>query len=79
MDLYSKGVLTVIAVCLVVIALKQWEPKEAHAGVFDGTPTVGDLMELRDIKDPTKRQEAAQKIMRRVPLVRIQGGSVSVD
>ena len=79
MDFYTKGVLTIIAASLLVIALKQLEPKEAHAGVFDGSPTVGDLMELQGIKDATKRQETAQKIMRRVPLVRIQGGNVSVD
>ena len=77
MDVYSKTILTVIAACLIVIAVKQVEPSEAHAGPFDGAVTFGDVMDLQEIKDPTAREEAFKKINRRLPLVRIHGGFVS--
>ncbi len=71
MDRYTKAVLTVIAVSLSMIAVKMWEPREAHAAVFGSAPTVGDL---RNAKDP----EARTRLINSVPLVRVFG-SVSVD
>jgi len=79
MDKYTKTVLTIIAVSLTLIVVKLWEPREATAGVFSGGPTVGDLMALRDIKEPAKLQEAKDRLYRSIPLVRVQGGQISAD
>mgnify|MGYP001201134208 CR=1 FL=1 len=74
MDRYSKTVLTIIAIALAAIAIKLWEPRPAQAAMFEASrPTVGDLMDLRNIKDQQKMQEAAIQITRRVPLVRVHG------
>ncbi len=73
MDGFTKAVLTVIAVALTLIAAKMWAPGEAHAqGLFSGAPTVG---EFQDAKTP----EDKQKLFRRIPLVRVQGGTVSIN
>ena len=79
MDFYTKFVLTVIAISLVIIATGRIEPKEVHAGSFSSGPTIGDLMDLRDIHDQNKLAEARTKIMRSIPLVRVQGGQISAD
>ncbi len=78
MDRYTKVVLTVIAVALGVVALRIVEPQEANAAGFSlaSAPTYGDILALRDIKDTTQRKEAYLAILRRIPLVRVQGGSV---
>ena len=74
MDRYSKTVLTIIAVALAAIAVKLWEPRPAQAALFETSgPTYGELMDLSKINDPTKVQEAALKIVRRIPLVRVHG------
>ena len=79
MDKYSKFIFTVIAISLVIIAAKVIEPQEAQAGAFSSSPTVGDLMDLREIQDPAKLSEARNRIIRNIPLVRVQGGQISAD
>ena len=73
MDRFTKAVLAVIAVALVSIAAKMWAPNEAHAhGMFSAAPTVG---EFQDVKTDADRQ----KLLRRIPVVRVQGGSISIN
>lgn len=78
MDRYTKFVLTVIAVALVVIAFKGEMQPAAQAGVFSQGPTVGEVMALRDIKDPAARKSAEEQLRKNVPLIWIQGGNVHV-
>lgn len=73
MDGYSKILLTIIAASLVLIVAKLWEPREAHAqGFLSSAPTIGDFQDA-------KTTEQRQKLVRRIPLVRVQGGFVSTD
>lgn len=80
MDKYTKAVLTVIAASLAVVALKLVQPQEAHAGLLSSSPpTYGDFLALRDIKDAAARKEAYMKLMRSIPIVRVQGGQIDAD
>lgn len=79
MDLYTKIILTIIAISLVIIAAGKLETPTVHAGAFSSGPTIGDLMDLRDIHDQKKRSEIRTKIIRNIPLVRVQGGQISAD
>ena len=73
MDRFTKAVLTVIAVSLLLIAAKMWVPNEAHAqSMFSAAPTIG---EFQDVKS----DEARTKLVRRVPIVRVQGGNISIN
>ena len=78
MDRYSKIVLTIIAVALAAIAVRLWEPQPAQAAMFESALTLGDLMDVSKIADQTQKNDAALRIMRRIPLVRVHG-SVTVD
>ena len=75
MDNISKAILTVIAVALCVIAFK------VHnlGGSFAGVPTFGDFIALKDIKDPEQRKETHLRLIKRIPLVRVQGGQIDAD
>lgn len=79
MDYYTKFILTVIAISLVIIATAKIETQTVHAGSFSSGPTLGDLMDLEEIHDQKKQSEALMKIMRNIPLVRVQGGKISAD
>ena len=81
MDRYTKAVLTIIAVSLSVIALRMFEPQEAHAGraFLSAGPTYGQIVSLREVKDDAERRQAYRAILRRVPLVQVQGGSVDAE
>ena len=73
MDRFTKTVLAVIAVALSLIAAKMWAPSEAHAqGFLSGAPTIGEFQDA-------KTDEARSKLARRVPVVRVQGGSISIN
>jgi hypothetical protein len=72
MDKYTKIVLTIIAVCLIAIVIKLWEPDPAYSGFLDRGPTIGDLMDLRNLKGEARKKESVN-IIRRIPLVRIHG------
>ncbi|MEW6671771.1 MAG: hypothetical protein AB1427_08705 [Thermodesulfobacteriota bacterium] len=43
MDKTVKILLSIIAAALVLIAIKLWEPREAHSGFVGGGPTFGKL------------------------------------
>ena len=79
MDKYTKAVLTVVAISLVVIALKLGQPKDARAGVPSSPPTYGEFLALRDIKDEALRKDAYMKLMRSIPVVRVQGGQIDAN
>lgn len=73
MDRYTKVLLTIIAASLVLIAAKLWEPREALAqGFLSSAPTIGDFQDAYSADEK-------RKLIRRIPLVRVQGGSISVD
>ena len=78
MDRYLKTVLTIIAITLTAIAVRLWEPQPAQAAMFESAPTVGDMIDVDKITDATQKNDAALKLMRRIPLVRVHG-SVSID
>jgi hypothetical protein len=40
-DRYSRAVLTVIALALVVLAARSWEPRQSHAGFLSRSATAG--------------------------------------
>jgi hypothetical protein len=75
MDNYSKTILTIIAVALCAIAFNLFSRDSS----FSTTPTFGDLIALREIKDPKQRKEARLKLRKSLPLVRVQGGYVDAD
>ena len=75
MDKISKAILTVIAVALCAIAFKLYFPSSS----FSGTPTLGDFIALREIKDPKQRKEKHLNLMKSLPLVRIQGGNIDAE
>ena len=79
MDAYTKSILTLIAVSLSAIALRLFEPQQAQASILSQGPTLGDALDLRDIKDPKERKDAQTRLMRSIPLVRVQGGNVDVS
>lgn len=80
MDKYTKVVLTVIAVALTAIAAHMWVPQEAVAAPFGLTATtLGDFWDAAEIKDPKKMEEANLRARRGMLVVRVQGGSVSVN
>jgi hypothetical protein len=57
MDKYTKAVFTVIAVCLLAIAIKMWEPTSAYSGFLDKGPIFGDLNDLRALEGEVKEKE----------------------
>ncbi len=77
MDKYTQIVLTIIAVCLIAIVIKLWEPAPAYSGFLDKSSTIGDLMDLRNLKGEARKKERGN-IIRNIPLVRVHG-SVDVE
>ncbi len=78
MDTYSKVIFAVIALSLSIIAAKLEGPRDAHAAMLGG-PTFGDLMDLSKIKDSSERSKEHLRIIRSIPLVRVQGGDIDVS
>ncbi len=70
MENYVKVVLTVIAVLLGSIVLKLYLLQP---------PTYGDFIALRDIADAETRKQKRIALVRSLPLVRVQGGSIDVS
>lgn len=62
--------LVIIAVTNVVIVIN---------GVLNKPVTIGDYMDLAEIKDDTVRGEAYNILNRRIPVVRIEGGKVRIE
>ena len=72
-DKYLIIVLTAIAVFLLLITLKLYEPREVNAALVSGSPTIGDWEDSK-YSDGTRRN-----LIRRIPLVRVHGGFVKTD
>lgn len=72
-DKYYKVVLTAIALFLLLIVLKLYEPREAKASLYSSAPTVGELWDLNNIKDNERSMMASKNLIRRIPLVRVHG------
>ena len=62
--------MVVIAAALCAIAARLWMP---------GYATMGDIQTIQNIQDPQERERAIVAWRNRLPLVRIQGGTVDVD
>ncbi|MCD6320285.1 MAG: hypothetical protein J7M03_06345 [Candidatus Desulfofervidaceae bacterium] len=72
MDKYTKFVLSVIAICLIAIVIKLWEPRPVYSGFMDKGPTIGDLMNLRNLKGANLKKER-ERIIRSIPIVKVYG------
>jgi hypothetical protein len=79
MDPCTKTILTVIAVALCAIALKFFFPTLDQVVLSLARPTFGDLMALREIQDREQRRLAHVNLVKRLPLVQIQGGQINAD
>ena len=81
MDWYTKTVLTVIAGALVVIGgrLVMDASLEEPYPVSNNNPTIGDLRRLGEIDDQNEKVRVRRELFDRIPLVRVQGGSLKVD
>ena len=77
MDIYSKAVLTLIAAGVWAIAIKLFVPD--IGGSITGAPTFGQFMDLQDVQDKTKREDARKRLLRSVPVVRVHGGFIDVS
>lgn len=69
-DFYTRAVLTVIAIALVVIAIKL---------VIPSAPTRGDFLNLKNIEDPAEKFAKRKDLMMRVPLVWVHGGEIDAE
>ena len=86
MDKYTSVVLTVIAVCLIGIVIKLWEPTPAYSGFLGDTvrnflsypTTYGDLLNLKNLKGEDRKIER-NRIIRNMPLVRVYKVDNTVD
>ena len=63
MDKYTKFVLSVIAICLVAIVVKLWDPRLAHS-------TYGDWLDLRKLEGADRGKEK-ERVIRAMPFVRV--------
>ena len=66
MDSYSKVILTIIAIALVAINLKLWEPRPANAAKISDVVTLNAPMNSESLSE-TERQ----KLIARVPVVAV--------
>lgn len=73
-DLYTKTVLTVIAVSTSAIALKLYSPDANRIGVHLGAPTRADLAAATERGSP-----ALEELLMNLPLVWVRHGEVSID
>lgn len=71
-DAYSKVALTVIAVCLCAITAKLYVPAANDTGPAIGATTMEQLM-------AAKNDEQRGRLMRGIPLVRVQGGDIDAE
>lgn len=67
MDRYTKFILSVIAICLLAITIKLWEPAPAYSGFLDRGPTWGELVIANE------KPADLQKLVNNIPLVRVFG------
>ncbi len=81
MNWYTKGVLTVIAAALLVISFRlvMDAAMQKSYPVSSIAPTAGDLRRLGEIDDPNERARVRRELFDRIPLVRVQGGTLEVE
>ncbi|MBW2596272.1 MAG: hypothetical protein JRC93_09925 [Deltaproteobacteria bacterium] len=78
MDNYTKLILSVIAICLIAITIKLWEPVSPAYGAFmDKGPTHGDLLNPKKLEGAAWKKERA-RLIKNIPLVKVYG-SVDCD
>ncbi len=78
MDNYMKFIFSVIAICLIAITIKLWEPvPPAYGGFMDRGPTHGDLLNPKKLKGEEWRKERA-RLIKSIPFVKVYG-SVDCD
>jgi hypothetical protein len=68
MDRYTKVVLTIIAVALVMISIRLWEPRSANAVFVDPGPTLGDLYRIEQMADEREREATMERLAEKIPL-----------
>lgn len=68
MDVYTKIILTVIAVSLVAITFQLSKPAPALAGLTTG-PTLGDFIRVKNLASFDERKTALAELLQRLPLV----------
>ncbi len=73
-DKYTKIVFTIIAIALCVIAVQL-----LRGSSFSNGPTWGDFIALRNIQDPEERKAAHLRLVKGLPLVRVQGGQIDAE
>ena len=81
MNWYTKGVLTVIAGALLVISFRlvMDAALQKPYPVSNNAPTIGDLRLLGEINDTDERSRVRRELFDRIPLIRVQGGTLEVD
>ena len=67
-DNYTKIVLTMIAVALVLITVRLWEPRDAQAVFTNPGPMLGDLLRIQDMQNERERNETMDQLADRIPL-----------
>ena len=80
MDKITKVLLGIIALALIVIAVKIWTPTPAYSGFLDRAPTMADFWNLKNFEGDT-HNEARKRLMGSIPLVIVHRvhGTVDVD
>ncbi len=68
MDVYTKIILTLIAVSLVAITFQLSKPAPALAGLTTG-PTMGDFLRVKNLASPDERKKAMFELIQRLPMV----------
>ena len=68
MDRYTKAILTIIAVALVMISIRLWEPQSANAVFVNPGPTLGDLYRIEQMDNPNDREATMAKLADSIPL-----------
>ena len=68
MDRYTKVILTIIAVALVAISIRLWEPRSANAVFVDPGPTLGDLYRIEQMPNEGEREATMERLADKIPL-----------
>ena len=69
MDSYTKVMLTIIAICLIIISIRITPPTPAYGGLFNNdTPTYSDLIDMRNL-EPEQRKQHLLELQGNTPLI----------
>jgi hypothetical protein len=78
-DVYTKSLLTIIAVALCAITVKLYVPAANRLGPNIGGPTLSDMFSAKEIQNESRRAAAIRKVSRDAPIVFVGGGNVDVS